>query len=89
MQLSQSPSLETIGERLKEKNKQKHTHQNLPFKYHNVEDFIRTLTIHTPLKLLAPKQTLQRLPTALAQVKACNTSDNLPNEIRQIVYSLR
>ena len=31
---------------------------------------------------------LQRLPTALAQVKAGNTSENLVNEIRQIIYSL-
>ena len=31
---------------------------------------------------------LQRLPIALAQIKACNNSENLLNEIRQIVYSL-
>ena len=31
---------------------------------------------------------LQRLPIALAQVKASNNSENLLNEIRQIVYSL-
>ena len=31
---------------------------------------------------------LQRLPIALAQVKAGNTSGNLLNEIRQILYSL-
>ena len=31
---------------------------------------------------------LQRLPIALTQVKADNTSGNLPNEIRQIIYSL-
>ena len=31
---------------------------------------------------------LQRLPIALAQVKAGNDSDSLLNEIRQIVYSL-
>ena len=31
---------------------------------------------------------LQRLPIALAQVKAGNTSKNLLNEIRQIIYSL-
>ena len=30
---------------------------------------------------------LQRL-LALAQVKACNTSKNLRNKIRQIIYSL-
>ena len=31
---------------------------------------------------------LQRLPIALAQVKAVNNSENLLNEIRQIAYSL-
>ena len=31
---------------------------------------------------------LQRLPIALAQVKAGKTSENLLNEIRQIIYSL-
>ena len=30
---------------------------------------------------------LQRLPIALAQVKAGNTSENLLNEIKQIIYS--
>ena len=40
------------------------------------------------LKILTPKQMLQRLPIVLAQVKAGNTSENLLNEIRQIVYSL-
>ena len=42
----------------------------------------------TGLKMLTPKQLLQRLPIALAQVKAGNNSENLLNEIRQIVYSL-
>ena len=40
------------------------------------------------LKILTPKQTLQRLPIVLAQVKAGNNSESLLNEIRQIVYSL-
>ena len=40
------------------------------------------------LKILTPKQMLQRFPIALAQVKADNTSENLINEIRQIIYSL-
>ena len=31
---------------------------------------------------------LQRLPIALAQVKAGDTSENLLNEIREIIYSL-
>ena len=40
------------------------------------------------LKILTPKQMLQRLPIALAQIKAANNSENLLNEIRQIIYSL-
>ena len=40
------------------------------------------------LKILTPKQMLKRLPIALAQVRAGNTSESLPNEIRQILYSL-
>ena len=42
----------------------------------------------TELKILTPKQMLQRLPIALTQVKAGNNSENLSNEIRHIVYSL-
>ena len=40
------------------------------------------------LKILNTKQTLQRLPIALAQVKESNTSENLLNKIRQIMHSL-
>ena len=40
------------------------------------------------LKILTPKQLLQRLLIALTQVKAGNNSESLLNEIRQIVYSL-
>ena len=39
------------------------------------------------LKILTPKQLLQRLPTSLSQVKAGNNSENLLSKIRQIVYS--
>ena len=39
-------------------------------------------------KIFTLKQILQRLPIALAQVKAGNTSPNLLNEIRQIKYFL-
>ena len=42
----------------------------------------------TGLKILTPKQMLQRLSIALAQVKAGNNSERLLNEISQIVYSL-
>ena len=37
----------------------------------------------TGLKTLTPKQMLQRLPIALAQVKASNNSESLLNEIKQ------
>ena len=40
------------------------------------------------LEILNPKQMLQRLPIALAQVKAGNTSENILNEICQIMYYL-
>ena len=40
------------------------------------------------IKILTPKQMLQRLPIALEQVKAGNASENLLNEIKQIIYSL-
>ena len=43
---------------------------------------------HSNLKVLTPKQKLQRLPIAPAQIKACNNSESLLNEIRKIVYSL-
>ena len=40
------------------------------------------------LKILTPKQMLQRLSIALAQVKAGYNSESLLNEIRKIVSSL-
>ena len=43
---------------------------------------------HSDLKILTPKQILSRLPVALVQVNAFDTSENLLNEIREITYSL-
>ena len=40
------------------------------------------------IKTLTPDKMLYILPTALAQVKAGNTSNNFLNEICQIIYSL-
>ena len=40
------------------------------------------------LKILTHKQMPQRLPIALAQVKAGNNSESLLNKLRKIVYSL-
>ena len=39
------------------------------------------------LKILTPKQMLQRLPIAIVLVKSGNNSESLLNEITQIVYS--
>ena len=40
------------------------------------------------LKILTPQQILSRLPISLAQLKVGNNSQNLKNEIRQLLYSL-
>ena len=42
----------------------------------------------TGFKILTPKQMLQQLPTAFAQVMAGNNLENLLNEIRQVINSL-
>ena len=39
------------------------------------------------IKILTPKQMIQRLTTALTQTKAANLYENLHNEIKQIIYS--
>ena len=38
--------------------------------------------------MLTSEEMVQRLPIALVQVKTGNTSENLLNEIKQIIYSL-
>ena len=48
----------------------------------------RKVTEGKGLNILTNKQMLQRLPIALAQIKAGNNSERLLNEIRQIIYSL-
>ena len=40
------------------------------------------------LKIITPKQMLQRLPIALAQISTGNNSESLLNEVKQIAYSL-
>ena len=40
------------------------------------------------LKILTPNQMLKKLPIALAQINARNSSESLLNEIIQIVYSM-
>ena len=40
------------------------------------------------LKILTPNEIINRLPIALAQLQAGNTSNKLKSEIRQLLYSL-
>ena len=42
----------------------------------------------TGLKILSPKQIIQRLPVLLSEIFAGNNLESLLNEIRQIVCSL-
>ena len=51
--------------------------------------FPLALTKRKNLKILTTKQILQQPPIVLAQVKGRNTSENLLNEICQIIYSLQ
>ena len=44
-----------------------------------------TYDFRSLFKILTPKQMLQRLPIALAQVETGNTFEHLLNEIRQIL----
>ena len=51
--------------------------------YSSVVSEVKYKSIHGEgLKILTPKQILQRLSIALTQVRAGNTSENLLNEIR-------
>ena len=54
----------------------------------NVENLSNSTKAVTDFFIDYTKQMLQRLPIALAQIKAGNNSKSLLNEIRQIVYSL-
>ena len=67
--------------------------RNKAFKFYDdlyliIPEAKNRVTKGTGLKILTPKQVFQRLPIDLAQVQAGNNSENLLNEIRQIVYSL-
>ena len=73
------------------KNKKRNTYKNSYALYEDQELILNAFrsgifpikeTKGKVLKILTAKQMLQRLPIALAQVKACNTSKNLLNEIR-------
>ena len=69
--------------------------ENFYFHLHFYNDYTRMVSdakyksiYGERLKILTPKQMLQILPVAIAQVKAGNISENLLNEIRQSIYSL-
>ena len=53
-----------------------------------MSDHVAEVSDSSHLKILTPKQMLQRLAITLAQVKAGNISKNLLNQICQIIYSL-
>ena len=48
----------------------------------------RPLDLAARVRTLTPKQMLRRLPIALGEVKAGNTSENLLNKIRHIINFL-
>ena len=48
--------------------------------------FEAMITKRKRLKILTPKQMFPILPIALAQVKTCKTSENVLNEIYQIIF---
>ena len=51
-------------------------------------DQVAKVSVHELIEMLASKQMVQRLHIALAEVNAGNTSENLLNKIRQIIYYL-
>ena len=53
-----------------------------------ISDDVHKAKQRTGLKMLTLKQMLQRLPEALTQAKAGNSSESLLNQIRKIVCSL-
>ena len=66
--------------------KKRHKENNIKVCY-LVSDRSCPLDLVKQLKILTPKQMIQRLPIARVLVKAGNTSENLLNEIHQIIYS--
>ena len=59
-------------------------HTTLIFQANHTINYSHQRNKGTELKILTPKQMLEILPTALAQVKAGNNSKNSLTEIRQI-----
>ena len=55
---------------------------------HKIKKLLEDKIAGKGMKVMTPRQMLQRLPIAMAQVKAGNNSETLLNEIRQMLYSL-
>ena len=55
---------------------------------HKIKKLLEYKIAGKGMKVMTPRQMLQRLPIAMAQVKAGNNSETLLNEIRQMLYSL-
>ena len=61
-----------------------------PFtKQNRIKQIKKKKNTGTGLKILTPKQIIQRLSIALVPVKTGNNSGSLLNEIRQIVYIIQ
>ena len=77
------------------KKKKKKTYKSINALHEGLENFdlmlfvsrIFLLKFHLGIEILTPRQMLQRLPIALAQIKAGNSSGILLNQIMQFVYS--
>ena len=65
-----------------------HRQKMLKMLYNFGEIFNGPATDGRGLKILTPNQMLSRFPITLAQLKAGNNSEELKNEIRQLLYSL-
>ena len=91
------------GERINRSEKQQNTIGTIKNLYNSRENVIKMFSAYatnmsrniydskqkgTGLKILTLKQMLQRLPIALAQIKAGNNPQILLHKVRQIVYSL-
>ena len=50
--------------------------------------FVLPLIEDAGLKISNPEEMFQRLPVALAQIKAGNSSENVLNETHQIIFSI-
>ena len=87
---SHNPELKKVKEDVLHSARTLHKGREMVFKAFESGIFLKPgqLNQGKGLKILFPKQMLQRLSIVLAQIKAGNNSKSSLNEIRQIVYSL-